>query len=323
VPFTSTLGSTQSEANSEKFVPERSFFDHSNYVDLGLIAQGAFGHVRRVRDIRSSDTWAMKIMRRCLTPESQSYTRFITEIEIMTSLRHPGILFIHDHGEFDDGRHWFTMPEIRGRTFANTLDELHTGDPHDVFQSPLFYRILKSFAQFCQITAFAHEQKIVHRDLKPKNMMIADDGASFVIDWGLAKQLTPEIPLHSTNGATKIPRARTEQGEVLGTPAYMPPEQAFGDISLQSTAADVYSLGAVLYHLLAGQPPYRGTRPAVIAQIKRGPPQPLSTFVEKKRFLPENFVSLCEAAMQRKPETRIAGAKQIADNIREWLEHHS
>lgn len=319
----STFGSTLLDDVREEPAPERAFFEHSRYLDLGPIARGAFGDVRRVRDARSSRVVAMKVMRRCIAQESRAYARFVTEIEIMTSLRHPGVLPVHDHGKFDDGRPWFTMPEVRGRTFSVVLDELHALDPHDVLRSSLFRYAIESLARCCQIVAFAHDQRIVHRDLKPQNMMVADDGETFVIDWGIAKQLTSSPHLASTNGNSQKQRARTATGEVLGTPSYMPPEQALGNISLQSPASDVYSLGALLYHLLTGQPPYRGTRPAVIAQIKRGPAPPISAIVGTNRALPQELVVLCETAMQRQVAMRISGARRMAQGLLEWLHRPS
>ncbi|HRI65880.1 MAG TPA: serine/threonine-protein kinase [Polyangium sp.] len=316
----STLGSTVNDAVDEQVISERAFFTHPRYVDLGPISRGAFGDVRRVLDTRWDRPLAMKIMRRCITSAEYCNKRFMVEVEIMRSLTHPGILPVHHSGEFDDGRLWFTMPEVRGCTFAVVLDELHARDVYDVFRSSSFRHALTSFAQFCEIVDFAHGHGVVHRDLKPKNMMIAVEGETFVIDWGIAKQLTSEPHLAATNGKSKARQARTEPGEVLGTPAYMPPEQAFGNIPLQSSASDVYSLGAVLYHLLAGQPPYRGTRPAVLAQIKRGAPHPIADVFRGDRNPPKELVGLCEAAMLRLPDKRISRARAIAQAIRDWLD---
>lgn len=316
VAISSTIGSTLIDIVCEDPLPEKAFFEHPHYLDLGPISRGAFGDVRRVRDTRSSRPLAMKVMRRCIARESRSYARFATEIEIMTSLQHPGILRVHGNGEFDDGRLWFIMPEVRGRTFAVMLDELNRLETHDLCRSLSFRHALRSLLQFCQIVAFAHEEGFLHRDLKPKNMMVADTDETFVIDWGVAKRLHLPLPTGSLAQRTRF----TEQGEVLGTPAYMPPEQAFGDVSKQSPASDVYSLGAVLYHLLTGKPPYRGTQAAVIAQIKRAAPPPISAVVDAHRSPPKELVALCEAAMERAPVKRIAGTLRIAEGIGEWLD---
>ena len=318
--FNSTSGSTVIDVAGEEFAAEHAFFEHPRYLDLGPISRGAFGDVRRVQDTRSSRPLAMKVMRRCIARESRPCARFATEIEIMTSLQHPGVLPAHDNGEFDDGRLWFTMPEVRGRTLAVVLDELNSLEAHHGFRSPSFRQALGSLAQICQIVAFAHEQGIVHRDVKPKNTMVADGGEMFVIDWGVAKRLMSNSHAGSPNAKSTIRQAFTEPGEVLGTPAYMPPEQASGDISLQSSASDVYSLGAVLYHLLAGLPPYEGTRAAVLARIKRGAPLPISARVGAEKAPPKELVALCESAMQRAPAKRITGALRIAQGILEWLD---
>lgn len=307
--------STVMDLDGEDVIEERAFFEHPRYEDLGPISRGTFGDVRRVRDMQRGRSLAMKIMRRYIARESGPRARFAVEIEIMASLRHPGIVTIEDHGEFEDGRLWFTMPEIRGRTFSEVLDDLHAPNAGNVFQSIFFRQTLRSFAHFCLVADFAHENGIVHRDLKPKNMMIADDGATFVIDWGVAKRMTAALPAGLLNTASF-----TEPGEVLGTPAYMPPEQVFGDIAMQSPASDVYSLGAVLYHLLTGRPPYRGTRAAVIARIKRGAPLRIADVVETNHVPPKELVALCEAAMQLVPARRIPRALDIARGVLDWID---
>ncbi len=309
--FEPTDECTAIDLEVDEVIEERAFFEHPRYEDLGPISRGAFGDVRRVRDMQSARSLAMKIMRRCIARESRLRARFELEIEIMTYLRHRGIWAVEDHGELDDGRLWFTMPEICGRTFAEVLDALYASNARDVFQSLPFRQTLRSFAYLCLVADFAHENGIVHRDLKPKNMMIADDGATFVIDWGVAKRM----PAGSLNAVSF-----TEPGEVLGTPAYMSPEQAFGDVSVQSPASDVYSLGAVLYHLLTGRPPYQGNRAAVIARIKRGAPPLISDVVEPDRIPPSELVALCEAAMRRAPAQRIPRALDIAGVVLDWLD---
>lgn len=245
----------------------------------------------------------------------------MTEIDIMTSLQHPGILPSYDHGQFDDGRLWLTMPEVRGQTLAQVLDELYMSDAPNRFRSRAFQRVLQALAQACSIVAAAHAQGFMHRDLKPKNIMVAHDGETFVIDWGVAKRLTSMPEAAISKAEFEARNAFTEQGEVLGTPAYMPPEQAFGNISAQSPACDVYSLGAILYHLLTGKPPYKGTGIAVLAQIRRAPPRPIeSTGLSVEAAPPRQLVALCEAAMEREPNKRIAGAHQIDQEIRAWLD---
>lgn len=317
------MGSTVNEAGDESSARGAVFFEHPRYVDLGPISSGACGDVRQVRDTHLSCTLAMKVTRRCIDPESPTYARFMTEIDIMTSLRHPGILPALDSGGFADGRLWLTMPEVRGRTYAVLLDEFHNGIMHGDFRSHSLRHALEAFARLCDIVAYSHERGIVHRDLKPKNMMVADGGETFVIDWGVAKRPRSISPAGLPNDTLQKRQAYTEPGEVLGTPAYMPPEQAVGDIFLQSPASDVYALGAILYHLLAGKPPYQGTRAAVMIRIKRGPPPPISVVVGPNRNPPAELVALSEAAMERSVSKRQIGARQIAQTIQQWLDSHN
>lgn len=316
----STSGCSDADEAADPHAVQRAFFEHPRYSDMGPISRGGCGDVRRVLDKQSSHALAMKITRRCIDRASRTYTRFMTEIDIMTSLQHPGILPSFDHGEFDDGRLWLTMPEVHGQTLAQVLDELYMSDPGNRFRSRAFQRVLQALAQACSIVAAAHAQGFMHRDLKPKNIMVADDGETFVIDWGVAKRLTSTHEAAISKAELEARNAFTEQGEVLGTPAYMPPEQAFGNISAQSPACDVYSLGAILYHVLTGKPPYKGTGIAVLAQIRRAAPCSIeSAGLSVEAAPPRQLVALCGAAMERDPSKRIGGAHQMAAEMRSWV----
>jgi len=292
------------------------------YLDLGRIARGAFGDVRRVRDTHLARVLAMKVMLGDIVSSPRRYARFVAEIELTAELQHPGVVPIHDCGELEDGRLWFTMQEVRGRTFSEVIGELseanHGGGPGR--GGSAFRRAVDVLARLSQTVAFAHGRGIIHRDIKPRNVMVGDLGEAFVMDWGLARRLRPPPnDFGPSLFGAKAPRVQTDPGEVLGTPAYMPPEQAFGEISLQSPASDVYSLGAILYHLLAGVPPYRGSRMAVLKQVRRGAPVRVTESAPEGAPLPPKLVAICERAMQRDPAARHADAGLLAQDLLGWL----
>ncbi len=206
--------------------------------------------------------------------------RFREEAQIGGQLQHPGVVPVYELGLFDDGRPFFTMKLVKGVTLAALLRE--RPDPgHD---RP---RFLKVFEQVCQTVAYAHSKRVVHRDLKPGNVMVGAFGEVQVMDWGLAKVLRPvdgsgreqretaSRPGEIVSTAIKVTRpesagSETQEGEVLGTPAYMPPEQALGEVDRLDERCDVFSLGAILCEVLTGKPPYvAGDGESVLRQARR------------------------------------------------------
>jgi serine/threonine-protein kinase len=191
-------------------------------------------------------------------------------------LQHPGVVPVYELGRFDDGRPFFTMKLVKGVTLARLLKERSSPAQDRA-------RYLKVFEQVCQAVAFAHSRRVIHRDLKPANVMVGAFGEVQVMDWGLAKLLqavvAPEPKAATTTAqptvsVVKVSRQQgdsgeTQEGEVLGTPAYMPPEQALGEICRLDERCDVFSLGAILCEILTGKPPYTGTDSMTILRLAR------------------------------------------------------
>jgi tetratricopeptide (TPR) repeat protein/tRNA A-37 threonylcarbamoyl transferase component Bud32 len=225
----------------------------------GEIARGGVGIVLRAHDDRFQRSLAVKLLQEKYRGNAEVAHRFLEEAQVMGQLQHPGIPPVYDLGELPDGRPCFALKLIKGRTLAELLHER----PHPAHD---LARWVGLFGQVCQTVAYAHSRGILHRDLKPSNIMVGAFGEVQVMDWGLAKVLgspaAAEAAIHAEEMST-IATVRTaeddlgtQDGAVLGTPAYMAPEQACGEIERLDERADVFGLGAILCVLLTGKPPY-------------------------------------------------------------------
>ena len=279
-------------AANSPILPER-------YLATGFLGEGGMGEVLRVRDLHLNRTLAMKIIR----SDAVSITpRFVEEAQVIAQLQHPGVVPIHDLGRLEDGRTWFTMREVRGETWHAVLSAART--------DPIWRRAqIRILWQVCQTVAFAHEQGVVHRDLKPSNIMIGAFGDVMVLDWGLARLLEGS-PVQSSQRDTGVLPA-TGSGIIMGTPMYMAPEQALGQVRAIGPPTDVYALGAMLYMILSGRPPFdaNSTPSTVLTQV----PLPLDT------RLPATLRALSEQAMQRDPADRPQTASAMAEVLSNWL----
>ncbi|MFT3765091.1 MAG: serine/threonine-protein kinase [Minicystis sp.] len=163
------------------------------YEDLGPIAGGSFGEVRRVRDTLLDRVVAMKLLHAEHAARSHVRRRFLVEAQITAQLQHPGIVAVYDRGELPDGRIWYTMKEVRGRTLGAVIDDLHAAGTAEAFVTTpsgwTFRRVVDAFARIAQAIAYAHSRGLVHRDLKPENLMVGEFGEVLVMDWGLARRI--------------------------------------------------------------------------------------------------------------------------------------
>jgi eukaryotic-like serine/threonine-protein kinase len=300
--------------------------DPQRFEDLGLIGKGGMGEVRRVRDPDLKRTMALKLIHASLVGDPDSVSRFIEEAQITAQLQHPGIVAVHGMGRLDDGRVWFTMPEVRGRTLRSVIRDVHRaskgGDWVPTDSGWTLRRLIDAFHTVCQAVAFAHAHGVLHRDLKPDNVMVGAYGEVQVLDWGLAKLLRgPSEEAESWHPPQDRPTTdghrTTHIGRVMGTPAYMAPEQASGRNDEIGTHTDVYALGGLLFEVLTGHSPFSGKDAAhVIQQVKRAHRQPLQASCP----IPRPLAALVEWAMQAEPAARCPSAEIVAEKVGDWLD---
>ncbi len=228
----------------------------------GIIAQGGMGAIVDAQEKLLRRKVAMKIMLH--TGSQQDLLRFIEEAQITGQLEHPNIVPVYELGVDEQEQVFYTMKLVRGTTLHQVLQLIDNGAPGIAEKYPLS-TLLTIFQKVCDALAFAHSKGVIHRDLKPANVMLGEYGEVLVMDWGLARASGRNEAAGTEPERTLVRSARQEEtemrtmvGMVLGTPQYMPPEQARGETDKFDARTDTYSLGAILYHMLTLEPPISG-----------------------------------------------------------------
>lgn len=275
------------------------------YHDEGRIGAGGMGEVRRARDGVLEREVAVKTIR----PDNSggsAVARFVREARITAQLEHPGIVPVHDLGRRPDGTLFYTMKFVRGRTLADAIADCKRLSDR--------LALLSAFGQVCNAVAYAHAHGVVHRDLKPQNVMLGSFGESLVLDWGLAKRVDEE--LLPADADAPMRSGGTHRGTVLGTPGYMSPEQARGDLEHVDSRSDVWSLGAMLFELLTGDRPYEGSTDEVLDRARRGVPPDLSRIALDA---PRELVAIVRRALAMGQSDRYADAQELVRDVEAYL----
>lgn len=293
-------------------------------------ARGGFGLVWRADDQALGREVALKQLSYQLAIEPSYRQRFVSEARIAAQLQHPGIVPVYDVGDGAAGDPYYTMKLVRGQTFSEAIRLFHEKDGKPTDRPVEYLRLLNAFLSVTRAMAYAHSRRVIHRDLKPDNILLGDFGETVILDWGLAKVL--DAPVAGVPGQPhehELPKAdsalnlhpssehETVAGTVMGTPAYMAPEQAAGRIGLVDELSDVYALGAMLYQVLSGKPPFRGTTSdEVLTQVMQAePPSPRAL----APHTPRQLEAICLKAMAKERGRRYASAADLARDLERYL----
>ncbi|MCF6227807.1 MAG: serine/threonine-protein kinase, partial [Planctomycetes bacterium] len=257
--------------------------------------------------------------------ESQGITeRFLREAKVTGQLEHPNIVTVYEIGKHKDGSIYYTMKFVHGETMSRRLNNIESNETlNESEKLAARIRMLDSFADVCNAIAFAHSRHVIHRDLKPDNIMIGEFGETVVLDWGLARvqgqedEAAKDLQNRSRAISDSLLHGDsanlTLDGSVVGTPAYMAPEQARGKLDEIDERTDVYALGAVLYQILSGRPPYEGPSAGLIVQqVLAGPPIRLKSIAPN---VPPELINLVERAMAQDKSQRFASARELASEV--------
>jgi formylglycine-generating enzyme required for sulfatase activity/serine/threonine protein kinase len=315
------------------------------YDRCGEVARGGMGAIHKVWDPHLRRNLAMKVirgrdgggdLRRGSDSVTPYHARFFEEAQVTGQLDHPGIVPVYELGIDENGRAYFTMRLVRGRDLKRIYDLVF--EQREGWNQT---RALGVLLRVCEAMAYAHSKRVIHRDLKPANVMVGRFGETYVMDWGLARVLDSEdsrderVRSEDVTVASLVHTDRKEgtaapaadqlytmDGDVIGTPSYMAPEQVRGELEHIGPHSDVYSIGSMLYHLLTQRPPYQSADEQVSGKevqkrLKEGPPEPLHKL---NQAVPAELAAICDKAMSREIEERYADTTELADDLRAYLE---
>lgn len=318
--------------------PSASLDATGRYEYLTEIGSGRKGRVAAVRDRSLRRRVAMKLLDSGSDGEQtrRMAERFLAEAQIAGQLEHPNIVPIHDFGVLPDGRHFCTMKLLRGVTLRHVLEQINQGAPDDEYTLPRLLRVLQ---QIANALSFAHARGVIHRNLKPENIMLGEFGEVLLMDWGLAKlkrapaafqTLDEEAAREQRVGIDSLDVEGARVGTVAGTPGYLAPEQARGEVDKIDERIDVFALGAVLYELLTGTPPYNQTdaerriqaaadERAIDAPIVRAR-QTNARRGQSAHRVPRDLAAIAMKALAHKAEDRYQSAQEFDEEIQRYLE---
>jgi serine/threonine protein kinase len=311
------------DAASRETLPPICLSAEQRYRLIRPMARGGLGQILLARDENFGREVALKQILTDFGGDGRMQERFLLEARITANLEHPGIVGVYAIGHDPGGRPFYVMRLIRGETLRDAIRRYHSSERPSQSagaRARALRKLINRLIAACNAVAFAHSRGVLHRDIKPANIMIGKFGETLVVDWGLARQVDKfvasadrsQLDLDHTDSTTMV-----EAGMVVGTPAYMSPEQAEGRQDLMEPTSDIYSLGATLYEILTGETPFRGKHVAeILLAVRKGqfrPPTHLNPAIDPA------LEGICLMAMAHAPEDRYATARAMADELERWL----
>lgn len=279
--------------------------ERERYDALGVLAEGGMGVIEWVLDRRLGRRLVRKLAHEG-RPDLES--RLAREAWVIAQLDHPSIIQVLDAGILPSGRGFYTMPFVEGRPLSDCLADAPEAEDRR--------RFLRNLRTACEAVGYAHQEGFVHRDLKPDNLMVGSFGDTRVMDWGLARPVSGPTGDRWRAHFPKDQVGLTHVGTILGTPAYMAPEQARGEVA--EPTADVWSLGVILYEVMTGEPLFDGADAReILAAVVQGADAAL---VRARPSLPGPLHAVLARALAHDPQERFASAKELADELTRWLE---
>lgn len=315
-----TVAAPAAAANAESQRVAGTPASANRYEFKSLHASGGIGRIWVARDLQLDRDVALKELLPERTGNNKASARFLREARLTGQLEHPGIVPVYELAfRGDTNEPFYTMRLVRGRTLASAIDAYHAKRSEGRTETLEFVDLLTAFVAVCNTIAYAHSRGILHRDLKGENVILGNFGEVIVLDWGVAKFMgqTDETVERSDLDETQDPHL-TIQGEIVGTPAYMAPEQAEGRLEQIDERTDIFGLGAILYAILTGRPPFVGssTLQVLMAAIRAQPTPPRELVPD----VPEAVEEICLKAMAKVPADRYASATELAQEVQRWQE---
>ncbi len=318
--------SSQREQHEEPTLLHHASFEGRRFKILRPHAKGGLGEVSIAEDLELHREVALKQIQARFRSDPESRARFMIEAEITGRLEHPGIVPVYSLGTTEFGKPFYAMRFIHGDSLRQAISKLYASDQPKLDTEAYrmaIRKLLRRFVDVCNAMEYAHSRGVLHRDLKPGNIMLGKYGETLVVDWGLAKPIgKTDQYKERTDEPTVVPKSQdgsshTQLGTIVGTLAYMSPEQASGQHQTLGIKADIYSLGATLYHLLTGHAPIpKGETAEMLRAILEG--KILSPKL-KNTLVPEALSAVCMKALALRPEDRYGSAAALADEIELWL----
>ena len=308
---TGSLETTQAPSGSQ-------LAEASRYDNEGRVGTGGMGSVDAVYDRVLLRRVAMKSLHTKLSGEEEHIQRFLEEVQITGQLDHPNIVPVHDVGFHDNGSAFFIMKLVKGET----LSKLLAAEKDQQLAASKLEEFLEIFVKICDAIDFAHSRRVIHRDLKPSNIMVGKHGEVYVMDWGIAllydshkSSHTAFMPEIFRSGASH----RESAASLMGTAAYMAPEQAKAEIDAIDFRTDVFGLGGILYEIITGEPPYSSENPGIQLSLARlGEVRPPAEVAGHRR-LPPGLCRIAMKALAVERDDRYQSARELKEAVQAFL----